>query len=212
MIKLRTATCVFVLTAFAAGAAGAQENTSAIDLTCADIASLGEAHAAALVYYIAGYQDAQMSMEGAAAPAEQAAPAQNEAAQGEAATDTQPAGGADAEAAPAEGETETQTVSAQLVGGISLSAAAVLSACNDSAEMRIADVILNLGGSGAIPAPTSAGSTPAQQTAPADDAAAGAEPAGDAAPSEPPAEDEGAAATDNEATEGGVTTDESDSP
>ena len=209
MIKLRTATCVFVLTAFAAGAAGAQENPSAIDLTCADIASLGEAHAAALVYYIAGYQDAQMSMEGAAAPAEPAAPAQNEAA-----TDTQLAGEgqADAEAAPAESETETQTVSAQLVGGVSLSAAAVLSACNDSADMRIADVILNLGGSGAIPAPSSAGSTPVQQTAPADDDAAGAEPAGDAAPSEPPAENEGAAATDSEATEGGVTTDESDSP
>ena len=60
MTKLRFAASVLVLTAFAGGAS-AQEGTAAIDLRCSDIASLGEAHAAALVYYIAGYQDAQMA-------------------------------------------------------------------------------------------------------------------------------------------------------
>lgn len=173
MNKLRFAASVLVLTAFAGGAS-AQEGTAAIDLTCSDIASLGEAHAAALVYYIAGYQDAQMSAGGEAA-AEPAAPAEGE---------TAPAEGA---AAPAEGEAPAQQpATAEMVGGVTLSAAAVITACQDSPDMRVADVITAQGGSGAMPVAASAQPPAGGQAEPAQDAqpAEGAS----AEPATPPAE------------------------
>lgn len=161
MKKLRLAASVLVLTAFAAGAPSAQEGAAAIDLTCSDIASLGEAHAAALVYYIAGYQDAQMSAGGEAMAAETAA--------------------------PAEGEAPAQQ-SAEMIGGVTLSAAAVITACQASPDMRVADVITAQGGSGAMPVAATAQPAAGEQAEPAE-ATQPAEGA-DAEPTTPPAEGE----------------------
>ncbi|HHY50897.1 MAG TPA: hypothetical protein GYA10_14270, partial [Alphaproteobacteria bacterium] len=71
-----------ILIAAAAGSAVAQDATGTppAQLTCSDISTLEAAHAAALVYYVAGYIDAQGAAAGGAmaagggeaAPADQA--------------------------------------------------------------------------------------------------------------------------------------------
>jgi hypothetical protein len=110
---------------------------AAIDLTCGDIASLEAAHAAALVYYVAGYADAQRD---AGTPA------------------------------PAGANT--------MVGGLTLSAAAILEACASQPTAFVRDVVAAQGGSGGTAAPATA---PAEETAPAEGATEPV-PAGDTAP------------------------------
>jgi hypothetical protein len=151
-------TTALTLSAFAASAQAQEAPRPAAELLCSDIATLEEAHAAALVYYIAGYMDAEAAAIGAA-----------------------PAGD------PA------------MVGGLTLSAAAVLEACAATPDQRVADAITATGGSSgtaaAVPAPTES-TPPAEGTAaPADGATAPADGAavpGEAAPSDgtatPPAD------------------------
>ena len=112
----------------------ADMSAGAVDLTCADIAALEEAHAAALVYYVAGYADA---MRDAAAGSL-----------------TPPNNG--------------------MPGGLTLSAAAVISDCANAPDERIADVVAALGGS--------MGERASQTPPPADEPAA--EPTGDEAPAD----------------------------
>ena len=119
----------------------------AVDLTCGAIAGLEDAHAAALVYYIAGYADATASAaEGVGAP-------------------------------PDNG----------MLGGLTLSAAAVIEACAADEGQLVSDAIQGLGGSmGERAAETL---PPAEEPAPADDAMAPADeaPADDATSEEEPA-------------------------
>ena len=122
-----------------APAAAAQ--TAAVDLTCGDISTLEAAHAAALVYYIAGYVDARRDAGSPPAPA------------------------------PDTG----------MVGGITLSAAAVIDACIADPTALIRDKIATLGGSSAPAATAPAESPPpAEETPPAE----GAAPAEETAPAE----------------------------
>jgi hypothetical protein len=115
------------------GPAPAQAATAAVDLACGDVSTLEAAHAAALVYYIAGYMDAQRDA-GSPPPA----------------------------------------ASNDMVGGITLSAAAVIDACAADPTALVRDKIDVLGGTSA---PRTA--TPAQDSAPDDSA-----PTEEAAPAE----------------------------
>src|SRR5690606_18854939 len=83
-----------------------------------------------------------------------------------------------------------QMATAGMVGGVTLSAAAVIAACQSSADMRVADVITAQGGSGAMPVAATAQPPAGGQAEPAQDA----QPAEGAStePATPPAE--GAAA------------------
>jgi hypothetical protein len=118
---------------------------AAIDLTCGDIATLEAAHAAALVYYVAGYADAQRD---AGTPA--------------------PAG--------ANG----------MVGGLTLSAAAIIETCASQPTAFLRDVIATQGGAGGTAAPATA---PTEETTPTESATEPAPagettaPAGETAPS-----------------------------
>jgi hypothetical protein len=105
---------------------------AAVDLACADISTLEAAHAAALVYYIAGYTDAQRDA-GAPPPP----PPDN-----------------------------------SMVGGITLSASAVIDACAADPNALVRDVIAAQGGSTAP-----AAAAPAQETAPAEEPAPADQPA-----------------------------------
>ncbi len=141
-------TTALTLSAFAASAHAQEAAKPAPDLLCSDISTLEEAHAAALVYYIAGYLDAEAASAGTASAGNPA-----------------------------------------MVGGLTLSAAAVLEACAATPDQRVADAITAAGGSSgtaaAAPAPTEAAppaegatATPAPAegaTAPADGAAAPAD-------------------------------------
>jgi hypothetical protein len=94
-------------------------------LRCSNIQELEPAHAAALIYYIAGYEDAIRDAQ------------------------TQTAGGT------TQGLTATEGVSAAAgagVGTLTLSAQAIITACSQSPDSRIADVIISQGGSGVSPA------------------------------------------------------------
>ena len=66
-------TTALTLSAFAAGANAQEAPKPAAELLCNDISTLEEAHAAALVYYIAGFVDGQQAAGGTAAPAGNAA-------------------------------------------------------------------------------------------------------------------------------------------
>ncbi len=103
---------------------------AAVDLSCGDISTLEAAHAAALVYYVAGYVDGQRDAGSPPPPA-----ADN-----------------------------------GMVGGITLSAAAVIDACVADPTALIRDKIATLGGSSA---PASAAGTPppVEQPAPAEEPA-----------------------------------------
>lgn len=96
---------------------------AAIDLECGDISTLEAAHAAALVYYIAGYADGRRDAGITPAPA-----------------------------------------STAMIGGLTMSAAAVLDACAASADSLVLDIIASQGGSGGTP-------TAPSESAPADGAA-----------------------------------------
>jgi hypothetical protein len=99
---------------------------AAVDLACSDISTLEAAHAAALVYYIAGYTDAQRDA------------------------------GAPPPPPPDNG----------MIGGITLSASAIIEACAADPEALIRDVIAAQGGSSAP-----AAAAPAEDTAPAEEPA-----------------------------------------
>ena len=116
-----------------APAAAAQ--TAAVGLSCGDISTLEAAHAAALVYYIAGYVDAQRDAGSPPAPA----------------ADT------------------------GMVGGITLSAAAVIEACTADPTALVRDKIATLGGSSAPAATAPAESPPPAEEAPPAEGAAPAE-------------------------------------
>lgn len=134
MPKAWLLTTVLTLSAFAASASAQEPARPAAELLCSEISTLEEAHAAALVYYIAGFVDGQQAAAG-----------------------TAPAGNPD------------------MVGGISLSAAAVLEACAASPELPVTDAIAAQGGStGAAPAPSAEepAASPSETAVPADDATA----------------------------------------
>jgi hypothetical protein len=138
MKPVRLAIAAFALAAVSPAIAQEGEPpapVAAVDLKCGDISTLEAAHAAALVYYIAGYADAQRDAGTPRPP-----------------TDT------------------------TMVGGITLSAAAILKACTDDPEALVRDVIAANGGS-APPAPAPAESAPpAEETAPAEEPAEPASP------------------------------------
>jgi hypothetical protein len=146
-------------------------STAAIDLTCADIASLEPAHAAALVYYIAGFKD---------------------------------------------GQSGATVNPGAMVGGLTLSAAAVIDACAADDTATIATVIDAQGGTGGsaaatTPAPTDAATS--TEPAPADAATDAMAPAdGAAAPADSgtdamaPADGAAAPATGTETPAEGTTT------
>ena len=136
-------TTALTLSAFAASATAQEPPKPAAELLCSEIQTVEEAHAAALVYYIAGFVDGQQAASGTAITGDPAT-----------------------------------------VGGITLSAAAVLEACAASPDMLVAEAIAAQGGStGAAPAPAAT----AEETAPTGDSAT------------PPAESEAAPADDGAA-------------
>ena len=164
---LTASIAALVIATASAGAVSAQQMSAAApaSLTCGDIANLEAAHAAALVYYVAGWTDAESSSTGAGAmaPGDDAGAADDQMTADEMTAD-QTVDQTSADEATAAG-------GSQAVGGLTLSAAAVIQMCLTQPDSTIAEIIDAQGGSGvlgATGAPASAGT--------------GAEPADDAAP------------------------------